>query len=83
MAESSMAELLKFRFCFDACLAEIGHPPPRVVRLDAGGRLTIKGGPDSTEWIAASIQALRLTASTFEPAARLLEATEREIGVEA
>ena len=71
MTEPDMIGLLDFREKFDACLAEVGHRPPHTMYLKATGELTIIDWPDE-EWRAAATQALRLTAPTFEPAARLL-----------
>lgn len=74
-----MSDLLDFRKRFDACMMEVGQPPPKLMKLSADGWLEIKYGESTVEWISAAIQALRISAGTFEPAIRLLEATEREL----
>lgn len=78
-----MGELLDFRKRFDACLTDVGFPAARMMSLTAADGLTIdlawENPPPSNDYLKAAVQALRLTAPTFEPAMVLLVDTEREL----
>lgn len=71
-------ELTKFLDRFNSCLHEIGQEGAYSVGFSLDTGLFILGPPNA-DWEAAALRALKLTASTFPPAAYLLSTLDSAV----